>query len=545
MAPKEDLRFDDRNKSSSSSSSLGGDDGDCSGRRDDGCGGSTSRPSAVPGQTRVLETADGAPYVLCSSREAFVNPTTPPHLTPEQVNETLNLTLGLPRTVLTWRSGTSRWLLDLIALLDVVLVSWWEPFLCVVWSRHVPVSLKRGLIFAAWRVYLAFHRAVLGRSTGLHRSASEESHALTTVMFWAQFIPIHPPRIRFSLGELHVVSRSEVPEPSRVVWINDDSFLSGQDVPASQLDHCTVRGMCIRRIFGDSNGGETTDDDDDDDGLPGTKDGRRVLFWIYGGAYLAGDCQSNSAVVDEFIHDCGLDAAFVPQFRLAPEATMDDVLWDVCLAYAWLCRRVDDPATQIVVAGVSSGGALALRLVQLIAERSRGEDVLPSLLAPLLDGGGAAAVPCRQPLAVVMFGPYVDYTEPKIGSFLHFAKHDLVVSEAVQEYGLPYLDGFIPKLEGDDDGDGSNAAGRRAHSPVHRSMEGLPPLCFVVSEHEVTYDMTVQCVNRARAEGVAATIGVWKYMCHTFTFLQAFLPEGRLSMEFAKDWVRQQLDTRP
>ena len=71
-------------------------------------------------------------------------------------------------------------------------------------------------------------------------------------------------------------------------------------------------------------------------------------------------------------------------------------------------------------------------------------------------------------------------------------------------------------------------------------MEGLPPLCVVVSEHEAVYDMTMEMVNRARGQGVNVTVGVWKYMCHVFSFLWGFVPEGRHSMLFVSNWLNQQ-----
>jgi acetyl esterase/lipase len=150
----------------------------------------------------------------------------------------------------------------------------------------------------------------------------------------------------------------------------------------------------------------------------------------------------------------------------------------------------------------------------------------------------------KQPRAAVFFGPYVDYTEPKKGSFLHYAKHDLIVSEAVQEYGLPYLNDFIPRIGEEDTRNNYNGTGRKEYSPVHRSncWTGLPPLCLVVSEHEATYDMTIQVVNKARAAGVDVTVGVWKYLCHVFSFFHSFVPEGRLSIDFSKEWIRKYND---
>ena len=39
------------------------------------------------------------------------------------------------------------------------------------------------------------------------------------------------------------------------------------------------------------------------------------------------------------------------------------------------------------------------------------------------------------------------------------------------------------------------------------------------------------------------TIGVWKYVCHVFSMMQAMLPEGMASVEFTKDWIRANTKT--
>ena len=71
-------------------------------------------------------------------------------------------------------------------------------------------------------------------------------------------------------------------------------------------------------------------------------------------------------------------------------------------------------------------------------------------------------------------------------------------------------------------------------------MVGLPPLYVIVSEHEAVYDMTIDLVNRARSDNVKTTVGVFKYMCHVFSFLHGFIPEGRISMELVADWISEQ-----
>ena len=134
------------------------------------------------------------------------------------------------------------------------------------------------------------------------------------------------------------------------------------------------------------------------------------------------------------------------------------------------------------------------------------------------------------PAGCVLFGPVVDFTKPS-GALLHYQNHDLIVNQRVYEAGIPYLDTHVPGGQ------------RQAYSPLYQSCAGLPPLCVAVSQHETTYDMTLALVNRARRQGVPVTLGVWRYMCHVFSFLNAFCPEGQQSMEFVMEWMNEQKET--
>eukprot|EP00536_Pseudo-nitzschia_multiseries_P009570 jgi/Psemu1/201044/e_gw1.270.50.1 len=273
------------------------------------------------------------------------------------------------------------------------------------------------------------------------------------------------------------------------------------------------------------------------------------------------------------MEDCNADAVFIPEYRLAPEAKIDDVLWDVAWAYRHLLRRLqmeqqqqqqqqqattnddddDDQqrattttttTTNIVFVGISSGGALALRLLQMLRDRSAKQDqpMHPTILEPLVDDLLSQTRSTGAKIkGSVLFGPYVDYREPQppSGSFVQNSRYDWVVTQAVQDSGLP-------------DGPVYNANGRRRYSPLTHDMTGLPPLCLIVSEHEACYDMTIEIVNKARQTqtqtqtGTATagspptdvTVAVWKHMCHVFSMMQALLPEGKASMDFVKTWIR-------
>jgi epsilon-lactone hydrolase len=513
-------------------------------------------------KTQVFHTRDGAPYVICDSGDPFVNPTTPPEMAnPADVIRYQRLNLDLGQTLITRNNNNNNddnnipWLLVIVQWLDRWVLQPWEIVFFCAWAKLVPLSVRRVLAHGGWKIYFQCHQYLLGRRTGMHPSQSEEYHALTTLMWGARFLTITPRRIRFSLSQLHVCTPNQVQADlvEHIEVHNTVTVLSLQDkdIPVEQKDHCTVRGLYLHRQRPTT----TTSS-------PRPKSTTKTIFWAYGGAYLGGNTEGNSAAADWVGLQCGMDV-FLPNFRLAPEADLDDVLWDFCLAYRWLCSRVEDPSSNIVVVGVSSGGGLCARLLQIIAHHDQqGQHVetdhdknndkeeqddgslpayisgLPAYISNLVSSQTSSSSNSSRnsdrvqympmPLAGVLLGPYVDYTKEKKGTFLHYPRLDLVVTEAVQEGGLPYLEGFIPRGE------------RRAYSPVYQSMKGLPPLCVITSEHESVYDMNVELVNRARAEGVPVTLGVWKYMCHVFGLLWAFVPEGELAMNFVVDWILRQ-----
>lgn len=452
-------------------------------------------------ETQVYHTPDGAPYVICKSDKPFRNPTSDPAETPELVIGNLNVDLG--QTLITRKNTTLLWVID---FLDKVVFRWWERVFFYLWGEVVPLRFRRTLTFASWKLYLKLHKMLLGKRTGLHQSQSFEYHALTTIVWWGRIFNVSPRRMRFFLSQLHVIAPNPPPPPCRIEAVCESPDLDALGIPLSEVrpEARKVKGWYIYRH-------------------DKSKPTEKVIFWLYGGAYLAGDVRGNSATADWVGQQCDMDV-FVPHTSLAPEHSLDEILWDVCLAYKWFTSRIPDPSKQVYIWGISSGGATATRLMQLISQYSRGEPTgLPNYFNPLFKD-------TPLPTAGILFGPYVDYEPNQKGSFLHYPRLDLIVTESVQENGLPYLDTCIPKhMENP----------RREYSPVHRSLKGLPPLCVVVSEHEAVYDMAIQLVNRGRSEGVSVTVAVFKYMCHVFSFLQAFIPEGQISMDYVCDWIRE------
>lgn len=474
----------------------------------------------------------------------------------------------------TWpcRSTTPSWILKSIALFDTLFISWWIMHALKVYHEKIPLSAKRKFTFVAWEWYVWFHTLVMCGWIGFYADQSfyndantvavardsvddaiisDEFKALSTLLYPTQFYPVDVPRIRFSLSELNGISLREIPSEDYIERVHEPDSSNGFVVPESQRDHQTVSGLYVTN----QNKNKTASS------CGGPK---KILFWIYGGAYLGGDAEGNLSLANEFLVDCDADGVFIPSYRLAPEASVDDVLWDICWSYRYLLGRLETTATEqwpqnknsndevfeIIMVGISSGGAVALRLMQFLRDRSSNLPLMPSFLEPVIDDIRAFSTRSSTKVAgAVLFAPYVDYRDPQPqnGSFLRNAKYDWIVTESVQHYGLPYLDGFIPPVGNDlTSTGGTNTNGRIQYSPLSHDMNDLPPICLITSEHEACYDMSIEIVNKARRKTAATTggrptdvtVGVWKHMCHVFSMMQAFLPEGKASIEFAKDWIR-------
>lgn len=451
--------------------------------------------------TRLVIPKDSAPYTVCTSTEKFIplddvadntsnkTPTSSSSKTPKGEEQSAStklkkLNLDLGQTFLTRKNASI--LLWCIQFLDKLLFKWWESIFFKLWKDYTPLQFKRALTFGGWAIYKRLHRLILGKSTGLHSSQSFEYHALTTLCWGSRFFPISPRRVAFSLSQLHVCSPHSVNYKKNVEFINSDmadtTNKTDVNIPKEQSQHSTVQGLYIH-----ANGKEQ----DQSKVKP-----NNVIFWIYGGAYLGGDSVGNSAAAGYISKQTGLDV-FLPEFRLAPQAKLVDVLWDIALAYKWLLLKVQNQRQEqgkdnpkIFMWGISSGGASVVRLMQFIIEQEQNSKSIRPNYLPDLKGG--------MPDGAVLFGPYCDYDYRNFteeGSWNNYDRVDLIVTEAVKECGLTYLDDFILPDEteteieevaspsSDDNSIKTKQNCHKEYSPANRNMEGLPPLCVVVSEH--------------------------------------------------------------
>ena len=238
----------------------------------------------------------------------------------------------------------------------------------------------------------------------------------------------------------------------------------------------------------------------------------RVLLYLHGGGYVLGSLNTHRSLVGSLALRTGLNTLTF-NYRKAPDHPFPAALEDAKRAYRWL-RRHGYAAADIVVAGDSAGGGLALAL--LLALRDAGE-ILPA--------------------AGVGLSPWTDLNLP-IKALRRVAREEGLLLEALQmrTWGPLYAH--------------KTALAHPLLSPAQADLHGLPPLLIQVSTAEVLYDDVVNFTAKARAAGVSVTLQPFEGLVHWWHLFWRIVPEARQALDqvaafLQTMWARQELANEP
>ncbi|HXU68741.1 MAG TPA: alpha/beta hydrolase [Polyangia bacterium] len=224
--------------------------------------------------------------------------------------------------------------------------------------------------------------------------------------------------------------------------------------------------------------------------------GDTILYYLHGGGFVMGDPPLYRRMVGWLARQAGT-RTLVPDYRLAPEHPHPAALDDCVAGYRALVSRGIAPE-DIVIAGDSAGGALAL--ATLVALRDAG-DPLPAaaaLMSPVTDLTVSGASMRTRADAEVLLAP----------RFCHLVAR-------------LYLGG----------------ADARAASPLFADLRGLPPLLVHVGTDELLFDDSARLAEAARAAGVDVTLAVWPELWHVFQMFVS-MPEARRALDEIATFVR-------
>lgn len=403
---------------------------------------------------------------------------------------------------------------------------------------------------------------------------------MTTLLYWGRLFPVTIKRMRFSLSQLHCchhehlypISRDIIIEStsttstgtstttsscSSIIMVNNNNKKNPFGLKATFVhtinhemihdydnhqndNHYITKQRYLSKPYMKCNAPPTTNTDHNNNNDPTIvtgyiiqhhpKPSSKIILWLYGGAYLSGNSVGNLHYAEKISQHSSYIDVFLPNYRLLPEYTFFDALYDVCLSYEYLVLVKGYHPRDIILLGISSGGGLCVRLMQRIVEFQKEEIGIMKMKKNTEKNMNkmekVVELLTIVPRGAVLMSPFVDYTEPK-GSFSEYIQHDLIVNESVFEEGLPYLSTL---------GSYENS---KKESPVYKSFIGLPPLCLITSEHECVFDQNVLLCNNARNDGVDVDLGVWRYMCHVWPVWSGWLPEARQAVDFICDWINK------
>lgn len=229
--------------------------------------------------------------------------------------------------------------------------------------------------------------------------------------------------------------------------------------------------------------------------------GRSILY-LHGGSFNSGSIASHRALAGNVALACKARALLI-DYRLAPEHPFPAAIDDTVAACEWLLAQGTDPR-QLIVAGDSAGGNLALALCVHRRDRSQS---LP------------AAVVCLSPAPDLHFDS---------DSWKFNARKDVMIDERKERQALEIY------LRGAD-------ACTPLASPYYADLHGLPPLLIQVGSSECLLSDCERFTEKARAAGVDVTLEVWPGMQHEWQFAANIMPEGRQAIARVGEFVERVL----
>jgi epsilon-lactone hydrolase len=227
---------------------------------------------------------------------------------------------------------------------------------------------------------------------------------------------------------------------------------------------------------------------------------RRVILYLHGGGYCFCSPLTHRGVAAALAREADARALSL-DYRLAPEHPFPAAVDDALAAYRGLLDEGAAPG-QIVVAGDSSGGGLALAL--LLSLRDAGE--------PL-------------PAGAVLFSPWTDLAATGETLRSHDGIDPMFAGAALGRAARLYL--------------GDTSALHPHASPLYAAFDGLPPLFIQAGSTEVLLDDARRVADKARAAGVPVDFEIWPQQPHVWQIYTPLVPEAGQALERAAAFMRR------
>ncbi|MGV0642266.1 alpha/beta hydrolase [Mycolicibacterium sp. XJ879] len=235
---------------------------------------------------------------------------------------------------------------------------------------------------------------------------------------------------------------------------------------------------------------------------------RAVILYMHGGAFLTCGVNSHGRLVSGLSRfaDCPV---LIVNYRMIPKHSVGMAVDDCYDAYKWL-RQKGYEADQIVLAGDSAGGYLALALAERLQEEGPHGEVPAAMvtMSPLFEVDNEARANHPNIRTDAMFPPRAFY-----------ALVDLV-EEAARRH---HQDGRPEEV----------------YEPLDHIEPGLPRTLIHVSGSEVLVSDARKAARRLAAAGVPVEVRIWPGQMHVFQLAAPMVPEATRSLRQIGDYIRE------
>jgi len=238
--------------------------------------------------------------------------------------------------------------------------------------------------------------------------------------------------------------------------------------------------------------------------LPDRMRAGEAVLHLHGGWFNWGTAQAFRHLVGHVAVRAGA-AAFVPDYRLAPEHPFPAAVEDAMAAYRGLVAK---GYTSIALAGDSAGGGLALAILSLTSAQVR-------------SGTGL------RPKCAVVLSPWTDLSLSGASMETRAEADPFLTKEWLAGGARDYL--------------GSQDARDPLASPLFGDLTDLPPVLIHVGEDEILLDDSRRYAERFATAGGNIQLHIWEGMPHVFPASVGTLAASQMALDDIGSFLRQQL----
>lgn len=238
--------------------------------------------------------------------------------------------------------------------------------------------------------------------------------------------------------------------------------------------------------------------------IPKKIERKQVMFYIHGGAWAFGSAMYARLTAAYFTENCGM-IALCPDYPLIPEHTIMQQITSCYNSYKAAVQKYG--AENIVLAGSSAGGHLALALMQRLKA----------------DGGK------NYPLCMFLYSPVTSLSGHR-DSGEALAGYDIILRE--------FADTPVPPQP---DAEGGLAG--KYMSPINGEYEGFPPMYITCGSEEVLLDDSYLLFKKAKRAGVKAALNVRAGMWHSYPECQHYIPEAAAELKNAVSFMEDAVNS--